>query len=193
MRRIITGAVSVSHDPNEALVIHGDGVLVRRPLISRTALATPSLDEVASVVKLHHGRRGHGSCVWRRGPGTHKSVWATKDPYVIARIDCDRRPKSHLPLCRHLWPRGILLELRQSALSYMRSLCRRRLAENRWKQTRDHPEQKDSAQDETDQHGALHEFSPQQLRGGYEIQRVDATTLGPDFLQGCTLFSDCPS
>ncbi len=66
IRGIVPGAIRVSHDPHEALVIYGDGVLVRRPLISRPALPTPALDEVARVVELHHGRRGCGFCVGRR-------------------------------------------------------------------------------------------------------------------------------
>ena len=83
MGGIVTGTVSVSHDPHEALVIHRDRLLVRRPLVARTALPAPALYEVALVVEFHHGRRGQGSLSIR------ECVRAAKNPHVVVGIDCD--------------------------------------------------------------------------------------------------------
>src|SRR6266481_5782462 len=65
-RWIVSGAIRISKDPHEALVIHSDAMLVRWPLISRPALSAPALDEVALVVEFHDGRRRYGYQV-RRG------------------------------------------------------------------------------------------------------------------------------
>src|SRR4029453_4117287 len=75
-------------DPDVALVVDVNRVLVRGPLVA-VALAAPALDVVAGGVKLHHRRRRVAAfrvgvqrfLVARQRPGP------LQDPDVIARVD----------------------------------------------------------------------------------------------------------
>ena len=81
-------------DPDVALVVDVDAVLVLRPLVLRR-LAAPALEVVAGGVELHHRRR-------RRAAGrlgilrllvVVQRPRALDDPHVIARVDVEaRRP-----------------------------------------------------------------------------------------------------
>src|SRR6266576_2822875 len=97
-RGVVSFPVCIPQDPHEVLVIHGDAMFVRRPLVSRSAFSAPGLDKVAFVVELHDGWCRNGYQVGRRGPRMRQTVWAAKDPNVILSVDCDIGPKSHPPL-----------------------------------------------------------------------------------------------
>jgi hypothetical protein len=103
-------------------------VLIRRPLISGTAISTPALDEVAAVIELHDRRRRNGYKVRWSGPRIPKSAWATQDPNVILIVYGDIGSKSHSPLRRDFRKIGILLELGQTAFPKMRRRLSRTLS-----------------------------------------------------------------
>src|SRR5207302_8937183 len=94
---IVHLAVCVSHDPYIALVIHRDSVLIGRPLISRRAIPTPALNEIAISVKLHNRRCRGRDVIGRSGARISKTARPTQDPYVILGVDSNSGPKSHPP------------------------------------------------------------------------------------------------
>ena len=94
-------------NPDVALVVDVDRVLVLRPLVAGR-LAAPALDVVAGGVELHHRRRRRAA----RRLGILRLLVVVQrprpldDPHVIARVHVEAGHLAENPLRRHLRPQS---------------------------------------------------------------------------------------
>ena len=95
-----------------------DAVLSFRPF-KAVARPSPGLDVIARCVEHDHRRRGLTRVRWLKRPRP------VQDPDIVFRIDRNARGISELPLGRHLRPRVIHLEDRQTASLGLSGLSRK--------------------------------------------------------------------
>ena len=116
----VTVLLAVRREPDEALVVDVDAVLVLRPVVA-LARAAPGLDEIALRVELHHRRGGLAALRARRVEGRGLLVVGQRlrplhDPDVVLRVDGDAGGLAHDPAVRErLRPGGVDLEFRDFA------------------------------------------------------------------------------
>ena len=150
--------LGIAREPDIVLRVHEDPVLGLRPVITRTR-AAPGLDQIALVVELHHGRRGHAAFIPRRGQRRALLVLAQRlraldDPDVVLGVDGNPGHLAQDPaIGERLGPERIHDE---SGSETMGRLLRRDQAGERVREAKDHEHHRDRAGEDRELAGHGH-------------------------------------